>query len=121
MRYCASESRLLAEVWSRGVGRRRELDARGELAAELRRKLQPLGAPRRDWSDNEFNLGSTMEDEPVDTLRNAIASWRVMLPRLASDTIVGTFLRHDASAWVLFTDQIGGRQDDIDPVAPTTL
>jgi predicted Abi (CAAX) family protease len=44
-----------------------------------------------------------------------------MLPRLASDTVVKTFLDHGASVWVLRTNQIGGYDPDIEPIAPMTL
>lgn len=120
---CAQDSNraLFAALQSSGHGLRGRHDALGGLAADLRSKLQPFGVPRRDWSRNEFNLGTTMEDAPLQSLRNALGSWRVMLPRLAGDTVVGTFLHHGASAWVLFSDQIGGRQDDIEPIAPITL
>ncbi|MGA9272918.1 MAG: hypothetical protein WBV67_05485, partial [Candidatus Cybelea sp.] len=91
------------------------------LTADLRGKLRPLASSQRDWSDNEFNFVTTMEDDPIGLIRSALRSWRVILPRLASDTIVGAFLRHQSSAWVLFADQIGGRNDEIQPVAPTTL
>ncbi|HEY2476571.1 MAG TPA: hypothetical protein VGI19_17455 [Candidatus Cybelea sp.] len=91
------------------------------LATDLRGKLRPLQSSQRDWSDNEFNFATTMEDDPIGLIRSALRSWRVILPRLASDTIVGSFLRHESSAWVLFADQVGGRDDDIQPVAPTTL
>ncbi|HTA56253.1 MAG TPA: hypothetical protein VK755_16025, partial [Candidatus Acidoferrales bacterium] len=91
------------------------------LTADLRGKLRPLASSQRDWSDNEFNFVTTMEDDPIGLIRSALRSWRVILPRLASDTIVGSFLRHQSMAWVLFADQIGGRNDEIQPVAPTTL
>jgi predicted Abi (CAAX) family protease len=45
----------------------------------------------------------------------------MLLPRVASDTIVGAFLKHGASAWVLSTDVIGGDRPEIEPVAPMTL
>ena len=90
------------------------------LAADLRDKLQPFGAPRQDWDENRFDLGSTMEDDPIEQVRMALGSWRVMLPRLAADTIAGAFLRHGATAWVLGTAQLGDRPE-IAPVVPMTL
>ncbi len=91
------------------------------LVKDLRKKLQPFGAPRRDWSDNEYNLGTTIEDAPIQNLVTAMGSWRCILPRLAFDTIVGTFLRHGAALTILGTDQIGGERSDIAPVAPTAF
>jgi predicted Abi (CAAX) family protease len=90
------------------------------LARDLRDRLQPFGAPRPDWAENRFDLGSTMEDEPIDQLRMALGSWRVMLPRLAWDTVSAAFFRHGAHAWILGTSQLGDRPE-IEPVAPMTL
>ncbi|PSB23645.1 CAAX protease [Stenomitos frigidus] len=92
-----------------------------QLGRELQQKLQPLGGPRADWEKNEFNLGSTMEDNPLQNLRTGLGSWRTMFPRFASDTIVQLFLKHGARVWVLRTSQIGGYDPDIAPIAPTTL
>ncbi|BAU63535.1 hypothetical protein STA3757_09000 [Stanieria sp. NIES-3757] len=92
-----------------------------KVKERLYRKLQPLGAPRTDWEMNEFNLGTTMEDEPLRNLWIGLGSWRTLLPRKASDTIVKVFLEHGASVWVLRTNQIGGHDPDIEPIAPMTL
>jgi predicted Abi (CAAX) family protease len=91
------------------------------LGQKLSLELQPLGFPRPDWEKNEFNLGSTLEDRPLRNLMTGLGSWRTMLPRLASDTIVHIFLDHGASVWVLRTNQIGGYDPDIEPIAPNTL
>jgi predicted Abi (CAAX) family protease len=88
---------------------------------KLYRKLQPLGAPRTDWEANQFNLGTTLEDEPLRNLWIGLGSWRTLLPRKASDTIVKVFLEHGASVWVLRTNQVGGQDPDIEPIAPMTL
>jgi len=91
------------------------------LEKALQRKLQPLGAPRSDWQKNEYNLGSTLEDAPLRNLITGLGSWRTMLPRFASDTVVQVFLQHNASVWVLRTTQIGGSDPDITPIAPMTF
>jgi predicted Abi (CAAX) family protease len=91
------------------------------LGRDLKRQLQPLGKPRTDWQNNEFNLGSTIEDEPLRNLGMGLSSWRTLLPRKASDTIVKEFLDYGASVWVLRTNQIGGHDPDIEPIAPITL
>lgn len=88
---------------------------------KLYRRLQPLGAPRSDWEANEFNLGTTLEDEPLRNLWIGLGSWRTLLPRKASDTIVRVFLAQGASVWVLRTNQIGGHDPDIEPIAPMTI
>jgi predicted Abi (CAAX) family protease len=91
------------------------------INTKLYRKLQPLGSPRTDWETNEFNLGTTLEDEPLRNLWTGLGSWRTLLPRKASDTIVQVFLNHGASVWVLRTNQVGGYDPDIEPITPMTL
>lgn len=91
------------------------------LGRELKQQLQPLGGPKSSWERNEYNLGSTLEDDPLRNLRTGLGSWRTMLPRLASDTVVKIFLDHGASVWVLRTNQVGGYDPDIEPIAPMTL
>ncbi|MBV9390056.1 MAG: hypothetical protein JOZ78_26835 [Chroococcidiopsidaceae cyanobacterium CP_BM_ER_R8_30] len=92
-----------------------------KVKAKLYRKLQPLGAPRADWEANEFNLGTTLEDAPLRNLWVGLGSWRTLLPRKASDTIVQVFLKHGAVVWVLRTNQVGGYDPDIEPISPMTL
>ncbi|MBF2001009.1 MAG: CAAX protease [Synechococcales cyanobacterium M58_A2018_015] len=87
----------------------------------LKLKLQPIGGVRKQWEKNEFDLGNSIEDHPLRTLIMGLGSWRTILPRLASDTVVHTFLRHNATIWVLRTNQIGGYDPDIEPVVPMTL
>ncbi|MDX2241168.1 MAG: CAAX protease [Leptolyngbyaceae cyanobacterium bins.302] len=91
------------------------------LNDRLRRKLQPLGGPKSVWERNEYNLGTTLEDEPLRNLITGLGSWRTMLPRLASDTVVKIFLDQGARVWVLRTNQIGGYDPHIEPIAPMTL
>jgi predicted Abi (CAAX) family protease len=50
-----------------------------------------------------------------------LGSWRTLLPRKASDTVVKVFLKYGASVWVLRTSQVGGADPDIEPIAPMTL
>jgi predicted Abi (CAAX) family protease len=92
-----------------------------DLKTQLRRQLQPFGAPRADWEANEFNLGTTLEDSPLRNLWTGIGSWRTLLPRKASDAIVRVFLKEGATVWVLRTNQVGGYDSDIEPIAPMTL
>jgi len=88
---------------------------------DLKQTLQPFGKPRPDWETNEFNLGTTLEDKPLENLLMGISSWRTLLPRKASDTIAKEFLKYGASAWILRTNQVGGRDPEIAPIAPITL
>lgn len=91
------------------------------LKRDLRRKLQLFGAPRRDWSQNAYNLGTTIEDAPLQNLVTALGSWRCILPRVAFNAMVGTFVRHGAALTILGTSQIGGERADVAAVAPTAL
>ncbi|MBE9013875.1 CAAX protease, partial [Pseudanabaenaceae cyanobacterium LEGE 13415] len=91
------------------------------LGEDLESALQPFGGPRSDWQNNEYNLGSTLEDDPLRNLWIGLGSWRTMFPRKASDTIAETFIQYGASVWVLRTNQMGGFDPDISPIAPTTF
>lgn len=92
-----------------------------KFGKDLKQTLQPFGKPRPDWETNEFNLGTTMEDKPLENLVMGLSSWRTLLPRKASDTVVREFLKYGASAWILRTNQVGGYDPDIEPIAPMTL
>ncbi len=87
----------------------------------LKSVLQPLGNTRPDWEKNEFNLGSSIEDEPIRNLIMGLGSWRTVLPRKANDVVVNRFLKYGASAWVLRTSQVGGHDPEIEPIAPMTF
>jgi len=92
-----------------------------QLEKSLKRELLPFGKPRLDWKNNEYTLGISLEDHPLKNLLKALVSWRTMLPRLANDAIVKIFLEQGASVWVLRTNQVGGFDPDIEPVAPTAF
>lgn len=92
-----------------------------DLGQDLKRTLQPFGNPRPDWEKNEFNLGSSLEDEPLRNLIMGLGSWRTLLPRKASDVVVRIFLKYGAMAWVLRTSQMGGDHPEIEPIAPITF
>lgn len=87
----------------------------------LQRELLPLGSARADWEDGREMLGSNLEDYPLKTLGRGLLSWRTMLPRVASDTVIELFLRHGACLWVLRTNQVGGDNPEIEPIAPFTF
>ncbi|MBF2077496.1 MAG: CAAX protease [Synechococcales cyanobacterium T60_A2020_003] len=87
----------------------------------LQRELLPFGTARADWQTADEVLGTTLEDDPLQTLLRGLISWRTMLPRVASDTVVIAFLRQGASAWVLRTTQVGGDNPTIEPVVPLSF
>ncbi|MFQ4136092.1 CAAX protease [Nodosilinea sp. PGN35] len=92
-----------------------------DLRRNLQQKLLPFGSARADWADERESLGSNLSDFPLQTLGRGLLSWRTMLPRKASDTITQLCLRHGASLWVLRTNQVGGHDPTIEPLAPFTL
>ncbi|MGE5656932.1 MAG: CAAX protease [Actinomycetota bacterium] len=92
-----------------------------QLSEDLKWHLMPFGSARADWSTESAVLGSTLEDDPLQTLARGLVSWRTVLPRVASDSITECFLRQGATAWMLRTNQLGGHDPDIIPLAPLTL
>ena len=77
---------------------------------------------RADWLDPFQSLiGTRLADRPVTTIVNALTSWRSLLPRLANDSLAEILLEHGASLWLLQTYQVGGWDEDIEPIAPTKL
>ena len=91
------------------------------LERELRRALLPFAGLRPDWQRPGEVLGTSLEDRPLDNLLRGLGSWRALLPRMASDTVMQVLLRHGASALVLRANQLGGDHPEIEPVAPLTL
>lgn len=91
------------------------------LERRLRHQLLPFAGLRPDWQRNAAVLGSSLEDRPLDNLLRGLGSWRMLLPRLASETVVWTFLEAGASALILRSNQCGGEHPQIEPVAPITL
>jgi predicted Abi (CAAX) family protease len=114
-------NQTLLETWLANNPQAENYQQLLDVKAKLYSALQPLGSPRSDWQANQFNLGTTLEDDPLRNLWIGLGSWRTLLPRKASDTIVQIFLKHGASAWVLRTNQVGGHDPDIEPIAPMTI
>lgn len=91
------------------------------LSFSLKRDLLPFGIARADWKHHQEQLGSSMEESPVKQILTGLSSWRTMFPRVASEAVARSFLRHGASIWVLRTNQVGGVDPDIEPIAPMRL
>ncbi len=91
------------------------------LGRSLKRDLLPFGTARADWKEHEAVLGSSLEDNPVRQLFMGLASWRTMLPRVASDYLITAFINQGATVLVLRTSQVGGLNPDIEPIAPMAL
>ncbi len=89
------------------------------LVKSLSKELTPLGIVRPDWEDDRAALGAFPIENPGETLFKTLASWRSLLPRLANDRIAMIFLQFGASLWVQRSNQVGGFNPDIEPIAPT--
>lgn len=92
------------------------------LGRSLENNLLPLGFVRSDWqipSDQLVLAGIGSGDPLLVTLLRSLISWHTVLPRKAHDDLARILARHGASLGVLRTNQIGGFDPDIKPLAPT--
>ena len=90
-----------------------------DLLTSLEASLMPPAFARSDWRTGELTLGRFVGETPVQTLVDALASWRSVFPRLAHDIMAMIFLQLGATVWIIRANQIGGDDPDIEPVAPT--
>jgi predicted Abi (CAAX) family protease len=88
------------------------------LGHDLKRKLLPFGAARADWEWGTPTIGSSLSENLITSLWMAMRTWHTLLPSIAVRHLVGTFLRHGATAWVLRTHQVGGHDPTIEPCVP---
>lgn len=98
------------------------------LGNDLEQQLAPFGIVRADWKSNANALSGTeiqprdfihAKDDTPENLLSAFTSWRTILPRQSQDELSILFLRHGAKLWFLRTNQVGGYDPDIFPIAPT--
>jgi predicted Abi (CAAX) family protease len=90
------------------------------LGRSLEKQLVPLGIVRPDWQQNVDRLQGTRPDAgTLITLWSTLTSWRTVLPRRAHDELSRIFLEQDSPLWIIRTNQIGGEDDSILPLAPT--
>ena len=94
-----------------------------KLGLDLRDSLTPRGVVRPDWQENAKYLAGIKDGNLFNqvTFQNTIDSWNTMLPRQGHDDISRIFLDHGASLWFLRTNQVGGEDPSIEPVAPTMI
>lgn len=59
--------------------------------------------------------------QPLQPIARELTSWHGLLPRLATDSLVEEYLKQGAIAWMLRTNQLGGYNPRILPLAPLTL
>ena len=96
------------------------------LVKALKEKLSPQGVVRPDWQQNAETLAGVKRRDRLafienDSLNSAWLSWRFVLPRSGYDTLARIFLAHKAQLWFIRTNQVGGWDSDIVPLAPTLL
>ncbi len=93
------------------------------LGNALEKQLFPFGVVRQDWQQNAKDLFGTnhKKDNIITSAIKMLRSWRTILPRRAQDETAKTFLQQGANLWVLRTNQVGGVDNTIVPVAPTTI
>ena len=93
-----------------------------ELGRSLEHELVPLGIVRSDWQKNAQTLaGTRLEGSSLRNFFAALTTWRTVLPRRAHDEIATIFIKNGASVWSIRTNQVGGFDPDIEPLAPTAL
>lgn len=95
-----------------------------ELAHSLELNLVPLGIVVPDWRekvDKLAGINKNGEDNFFSTLIKIVTTLRTVIPRRAHDEIASILLRHGADLWAIRTNQVGGFDRDIEPLAPTTV
>jgi len=95
------------------------------LTRDLYEQLTPLGVVRWDWDNNaDVVLGTqsqfvSLSQLTVRNLLTGLLTWRTALPRQGQDEIAILYLKNRASLWVLRSNQLGGFDPTIYPIAPT--
>jgi predicted Abi (CAAX) family protease len=104
-----------------------------ELGVAFDRLLKPFGRARGDWAHNAsralaVGTGPTTVIRPgadlfetSQTLKDALLSWRSILPRSAHDQFAAEFLRVGLPLLVVRSNQIPGGDPRLEPIAPTVL
>ena len=102
----------------------------------LERDLVPLGMVRSDWRSGLPKQPTGLPKQPKQADRlvgirsnfvrqdgwwTQLLSWRTVVPKVAHDQMTSLFLHHGAALWFLRTNQVGGWDADIAPLAPTQL
>ena len=96
------------------------------LGENLEKVLMPLGIVRPDWHKNSRLAGidSGLKKTSfvgITNLIKAAISYQTMLPRRTQEEIAKIFLKQGEFLWIIRTNQVGGFDPDIKPIAPTGL
>ncbi|MBD2680058.1 CPBP family intramembrane metalloprotease [Nostoc paludosum FACHB-159] len=97
-----------------------------KLGQALEKQLAPLGIVRADWQSQASilagtGIGKTTEPFQDGSIWAGLTTWRTIMPRQAQDELAAIFLKHGAIIQVWRTNQVGGWQADIVPIAPTVV
>ncbi|MEH2197287.1 CPBP family glutamic-type intramembrane protease [Nostoc sp.] len=97
-----------------------------ELGKSLEQQLAPLGIIRADWQSQAGILAGTGIGKATEPFQDrsvwaGLTTWRTIMPRQAHDDLATIFFKHGATMQVLRTNQVGGWQSDIIPIAPTVF
>ncbi len=93
------------------------------LGERLENALVPVGIVRPDWQQNSEVLAG-IRDQSLDNKTNLatqLLSWRTIIPRVAYDQLATIFFDQGATLRFLRTNQVGGNDPSILPLAPTEL
>lgn len=100
-----------------------QLQPLATLGERLENALVPVGIVRPDWQQNSEILAG-IRDQSLDNetnLTTQLLSWRTIIPRVAYDQLATIFWEQGATLRFLRTNQIGGKDPTILPLAPTEL
>ncbi len=97
-----------------------------ELGKSLEKQLAPLGIVRADWQSQAgilagTGIGETRKPFQDGSIWAGLTTWRTIMPRQVQDDLAAIFLKHGATMQVLRTNQVGGWQSNITPLAPTVF
>ncbi|MBE9002866.1 CPBP family intramembrane metalloprotease [Nostoc sp. LEGE 12447] len=97
-----------------------------ELGKSLEQQLAPLGIVRADWQSQAgvlagTGIGKTTKPFQDGSIWAGLTTWRTIMPRQVHDDLAAIFLKHGATLQVLRTNQVGGWQSNITPLAPTVF
>ena len=100
-----------------------QLQPLATLGKRLENALVPVGIVRPDWQQNSEILAG-IRDQSLDNetnLATQLLSWRTIIPRVAYDQLATIFWEQGATLRFLRTNQVGGTDPTILPLAPTEL
>jgi predicted Abi (CAAX) family protease len=66
-------------------------------------------------------IGETRKPFQDGSIWAGLTTWRTIMPRQVQDDLAAIFLKHGATMQVLRTNQVGGWQSNITPLAPTVF